>query len=458
MFSTLRARLWLSYALMIATALIVVAVVLMLYLIGNPLSYRQTMYRLRAAEGLILQRQGEIIGNRNPAALERIAETLDVRILVFGSDQALRLDTSPSDPSLAFPRRPTLSRGMPSTQDNAGGFWLYTMNRLPGGEMLVVTAPRPSVPVLNLFTDELLVPLLQGALVAFILSLILAFLISRWIADPLQRVVIAARGYPSDKVKAVPARGPREVQDLTRAFNAMLDRVHKSQKSQRDFVANVSHELKTPLTSVRGFAQALLEGAADTPETRKQAAEVIYNESSRMQRMVLDLLDLARLESGTADLRMSAVDVHTLLNGVVEKFIPQADAAGITLQVEVSEDLPTLTGDGDRLAQVFINLVDNSLKFSTADGRIILKAAVSGNEMLFEVQDTGRGISAEDINRIFDRFYQADPSRPGGEKHGAGLGLAIVQEIVQAHGGRISVRSRAGHGSTIVLRLPLTQD
>jgi two-component system OmpR family sensor kinase len=457
MFSSLRVRLWLSYALMIATALVVVAVVLMLYLIGNPLLYRQTLYRLRAAEGLIMQRQDEMIRSGNLTALTRIAETLDVRVLIFSSDQTLRLDTNPADPPLGFPRKPMMPRGVPSLVDADGGFWLYTMNRLPGGETLVVSAPRPSVPVFNVFTDELLLPLLQGALVALILSLILAFLISRWIADPLQQVVAAARGYPSDEVKAVPARGPHEVQDLTRAFNAMVGRVHSSQKSQREFVANVSHELKTPLTSVRGFAQAILDGTADTPESRRQAAEVILNESGRMHSMVLDLLDLARLEAGTADLRMSNVDVRALLQGVVEKFRLQADEAGISLHIDLPSQMPTLMADGDRLAQVFINLVDNALKFSQAGGSITLRVLTSPNEMQFDVEDTGAGIPPEAIGRIFDRFYQADPSRPGGERHGAGLGLAIVQEIVQAHGGRISVRSQAGQGSTITLHLPLAQ-
>jgi len=330
---------------------------------------------------------------------------------------------------------------------------------MQNGRLLVVAAPRPRVPLLNIFTDELLLPILEGGLIALLLSLVLAFALSRWVADPLQQVVVAARNYPkgSEEMKPVSARGPREVQDLTRAFNSMVKRVNSTQRSQRDFVANVSHELKTPLTSVQGFAQAILDGTADTPEARKQAAQIIYDEAGRMHRMALDLLDLARFEAGTADLKMSSVDMGPLLRGVIEKFALQAQKAGVNLQVDVPSDLPLLIGDGDRLAQVFTNLVDNALKYTPTKGHVTLSAANVGNEMELSITDTGEGVPDEALPHLFDRFYQVDPSRAGGEKHGAGLGLAIVQEITQAHGGRISVRSQAGHGTTFVIHLPLAQ-
>jgi len=165
----------------------------------------------------------------------------------------------------------------------------------------------------------------------------------------LQKVVAAARAMPSAEAKPVDVQGPQEVQELTRAFNSMIARTQASQKSQREFVANVSHELKTPLTSVQGFAQAILDGTADSGDARQKAAQVIYDESGRMHRMVLDLLDLARLDAGTADITMAPVNLSGLLNAVAEKFTPQLQRAGVNIKVDVVENLQTITADGDRL-------------------------------------------------------------------------------------------------------------
>jgi signal transduction histidine kinase len=339
--------------------------------------------------------------------------------------------------------------------DAGGGIWLYSTKHLADGRVLVVAAQRPRVNALNIFTDEFLPPIIRGGVLALLLSLVLAYGISRWVADPLQEIVAAARDYPSDEAKPVQPRGPREVQALTRAFNSMVARVRSSQRSQRDFVADVSHELKTPLTSIQGFAQAILDNTADSPEARKQAAQIIHDEAGRMHRMALDLLDLARLETGTADLKMSTVDAGALLRGVAGRFMPQAQKAGVSLQVNVPGQLPVLIGDGDRLAQVFTNLVDNALKYTLAGGHVTLSAASDERGIEFLVADTGVGVASEALPRLFDRFYQVDPSRAGGVKHGAGLGLAIVREIVQSHGGTISVRSEAGRGTTFCIRLPL---
>jgi signal transduction histidine kinase len=379
-----------------------------------------------------------------------------VRILVFNTKRDLVFDSNPNEPPIPFPRRTFFGRLSQTVRDGKGQPWLYTFKRVTPDRLLVIAAPRPRVPVLNIFTDQVLVPVLEGGLIALFLSLILAYAISRWVADPLQQVVHAAQTYPSDDIKSILPSGPHEVQDLTHAFNSMIARVESSQKSQRDFVANVSHELKTPLTAIQGFAQAILDETADTPESRKQAAQIIYNEAGRMHRMALNLLDLARLEAGTADLKMSAVDVKALLQNIVDKFTPQAQSSNISLQLNLPVNVPTLIGDGDRLAQVFTNLVDNALKFTPSGGKITLSAASAGNEMEISIMDTGAGAPKEALPHLFDRFYQVDASRAGGEGHGAGLGLAIVKEIVEAHSGRISVRSELGRGTTFVIHLPLT--
>lgn len=453
MFASLRSRLWLSYAFVIAVALGVVAFVLLAYLIRNPLLARQTRQELTAVRDLILAAPQRFVNN--PDLLGEIARSNNARVIVFDSSRETLIDTNPEKPRIPFPRRNVLNRDSQVALDAEGEAWLYTSSRLPNGSVLVVTAPRPRAPALAIFTDEFFAPIVQAGLIALALSLILAFALSRWVADPLQKVVAAARNYPAQDAQPVEPRGPREVQDLTRAFNSMVARVHASQRSQRDFVANVSHELKTPLTSIQGFAQALLDDTADTPEARKQAAQVIYDEATRIHRMALDLLDLARLESGTADLEMSDVDMRSLLQNVVEKFAPQADKAGVTLRVDVPNGLPAIVGDGDRLGQAFSNLVDNALKFTPSNGRVLLSAQEAGAEIEVSVADTGSGVPNEALPRLFDRFYQADPSRAGGGHHGAGLGLAIAKEIVEAHGGKIGVRSQVGIGTTFTIHLPL---
>ncbi len=453
MFTSLRSRLWLSYAVVITIALGIVVVVLLVFLVRNPLLSRQVQQRLRTAQNAVLANSGEYI--ENPNALEQIKQTYDVRLILFDSKRYLIFDSSPNKPALPFPRRNILGRVAQTARDEKGQWWLYTFKKLSPDRILVVAAPRPRVPVLNIIADEFLIPVVEGGVIALFFSLILAYAISRWVADPLQKVVHAARAYPSEEMKSITPGGPHEVQDLTRAFNSMIARVNSSQKSQRDFVANVSHELKTPLTSIQGFAQAILDETADTPEARKQAAQIIYDEAGRMHRIALNLLDLARLEAGTADLKMSVVDVKALLQNIVERFTPQAQKAGIDLRSNVPDSLSTLVGDGDRLAQVFTNLVDNALKFTSAGGQVALSAANAGAEMEISIMDSGIGIPKEALPRLFDRFYQVDASRAGGEGHGAGLGLAIVKEIVDAHGGRISVRSEVGHGTTVVIHLPL---
>jgi signal transduction histidine kinase len=456
MFSSLRSRLWLSYAFIIVTALSVVTIVLFISLFRNPLLYRQTTERLRAVQAVLVERSKEAQAPSLSALADRGARTFDVRVVVFANDRQVIHDTaSGTEPALNFPEKKALPRSLPLARDVDGGAWLYSLEKLPDGYFLMTAAPRPRLSILNIIGDELMPVVLLGGGIALLLSLVAAYLISGWIAAPLQRIVNAARGMPSAEVKPVGAAGPHEVQELTRAFNSMIGRVQASQKSQREFVANVSHEMKTPLTSIQGFAQALLDGTADSEEARQKAAQVIQSESARMHRLVLDLLDLAKLDAGTADLKMSAVNMRALLISIAEKFAPQSQRAEVRIEVDAPENLPPLIADGDRMAQVFTNLADNALKFTPQAGAISIRAFVELSDLHIEVRDTGAGISEKDLPHIFQRFYQTDPSRRGGAAHGAGLGLAIAHEIVAAHGGKINVRSRAGEGTTMEVILPL---
>src|SRR5258708_4521010 len=242
MFTSLRSRLWLSYAFLIAIALIIVALVFFAFLLRNPRATRQLQQQLKVVENLILASPQDYIAN--PDTLQKFAQENKVRVLVYTKARVNLLDSNPGEPTLPSPRKNILGRISQTALDSNGTVWMYTSSRLPDGRFLVVAAPRPRVPVFSIFADEFLLPILEGGGIAFLLSLILAFVLSRWVADPLQKVVVAARNYPqgSEDMKPVEPNGPHEVQDLTRAFNSMVKRVHSSQQSQRDFVANVSHE------------------------------------------------------------------------------------------------------------------------------------------------------------------------------------------------------------------------
>ena len=457
MFSSLRSRLWLTYSLIAAAALGVVALVLLGFLLTNPFVYRQASARMSLAEAALIRNEVQLSSLQGEAletALGQIGNTFETRLLLFDARRRLVADSMRGQ--AAYLEMPLLPRFRLASATSAadGQLWLYELTRLNGGGWLMVATPRPAVPLLSVLRDQFFLPIFQAAMVSLVLSLVLAYWVARWVANPIQRLVDASHQMPDRSLSPLNEEGPREVKELVRAFNAMTARVQASQESQRDFVANVSHEMKTPLTSIQGFAQAILDGTADTPEELDQAAGIIYSESGRLHRLVLDLLDLARLDAGTANLKNEQVDVSSLLGNIDEKFTLQAQKADVTISVK-SVQLPLIPGDGDRLAQVLTNLVDNALHHTQPGGTVTLSAILEPDWLVIQVGDDGEGIPPEILPHIFDRFYRGDPSRSNGQDHGAGLGLAIAREIVIAHHGTITAQSVPGQGSIFTVRLPL---
>ena len=460
MFSSIRSRLWLTYAITIISAILVIAVIFFIYLVSNPLIYRQTRLRLAVVETELVARQAAWANLPTAQLQSELAiqdKELEVRLLVLNPNREILADSRAGDePTLETKTLLRLIRLNPTViNDSQGQPWLFVSRGLKNGNFLIAAVPRPKVSLVNIVTDELVPPLFWGGTLALILALFIAFWMARWVADPLQGLVNATKNFSGSQANPVELRGPKEVQELVGAYNQMTTRVEQSQKAQRNFVANVSHELKTPLTSIQGFAQALLDGTAATPDEQKQSIQIIFNEAGRMHRLVVDLLDLARLDAGIADFKLAPVDLAILLKTIAERFAPQASRSQISLQI-LANSLPPVTGDGDRLAQVFSNLVDNAIKFTPPGGKIAINSSTAGNYINISVADTGIGIPAEALPHIFDRFYQIDSARQGGEKHGAGLGLAIVREIVQNHSGTIQVKSQPGQGSEFIVILPLT--
>jgi signal transduction histidine kinase len=231
--------------------------------------------------------------------------------------------------------------------------------------------------------------------------------------------------------------------------------IRRLETVRRDFVANVSHELKTPLTSISGYAETILTDQPDPAITRR-FLETILNNARRMQRLVDDLLDLSRIESGRWQPEPEPVDVSAAIQDVWSGLAERANAGRIELAVEVDPGADALVVDPDALRQVLLNLVDNALRYSPAGGRITFRSRRQGDALLLSILDTGPGISREHLPRIFERFYRADRSRSRDEG-GTGLGLAIVRHLVEAHGGEVWAESERGRGTTVTCRFPVRE-
>ncbi len=233
------------------------------------------------------------------------------------------------------------------------------------------------------------------------------------------------------------------IQDLTL--------LRRTETIRRDFISNLSHELRTPLASLKALIETLQDGALRDPEAGPRFLGRIQAEVEVLSRMAGQLLDLSRVESGQIGLEFAALAPRSLLDSVAERMRLHAERAGLSLRVECPLDLPTVRADRARLEQVLVNLIHNAVKFTPAGGEVALFAESTSGEVRFAVRDTGVGIPADDLPRVFERFYKSDRARSGG---GAGLGLAIARHIIEAHGGKIWVESEEGRGSTFYFTVP----
>jgi two-component system, OmpR family, phosphate regulon sensor histidine kinase PhoR len=234
-----------------------------------------------------------------------------------------------------------------------------------------------------------------------------------------------------------------------------LTEMRRLEAMRRDFVANVSHELKTPLTSISGYAETLLTDTPD-PETTHRFLSTIATNARRMQRLVDNLLDLARLEAGRWQPEREPIDIAEAARDTWDALRDGSRAVAVDFGLEVADDAETVLADPDAIRQVLTNLLDNSLRYTPGGGRIVCRSRIDGDGVSISVADNGSGIVPEHLPRIFERFYRSDPSRSR-EEGGTGLGLAIVKHLVEAHGGRVSAESERGVGTTITCWFPTTE-
>ena len=415
---SLRARL-------VAATLAALAITLALSLVIGAVLTRRQVDRSQAAT-LARLADDRAVDRRKNVNYKRISETLGSIVVMV-------------QPRSAFAALvPNVNRSSDGETEYKGTKQLYSYRTIPRLGLIYLRPASVRSAAWHPFLVDLLLAALAGAVIAAILS----FLLARSIARPLERVVAATRALAGDeRLEPLEVEGTTELASLAEAFNQMVERLAAARDAERAFLLSVSHELKTPLTAIRGYAEGLGEGAFEPAD----AARVITTESGRLERLVRDLLDLARMNRAEFSVRAEAVDLAEIAREAARRHEPTARSLGVGLRAVADE--AWVTADADRTLQIASNLVENALRETPAGGSVTVEAA--GTRLV--VSDTGPGIPAEDLPHAFERFYLYD--KIGRDRLiGSGLGLAIVRQLATAMGGRVGVQSSAA-GTTFTVTL-----
>ena len=397
--------------------------------------------------------------------LSDIARDYSIRILLLDRTSKVVLDTDPRatllDDQLSLEQAEHLPgnsriQAFRSQRFMAHGddLYFFTAGEQRRGVMDAPTGTAHTLVVVVPAADvtaawwRLLRPLALAGTGAGVVAVIFASLFASRITNPIAQVTRASQAMArGDLSQRIDVDGDDEVGRLAQAFNDMSSQVSRSHRATRDLLANVSHELRTPLTSIQGFSQALMDGLAGDP---RETGGVIHEEADRIRLLVDDLLYLSEIESGALRLDLTGVDIDAVLEGSVLRFRFAAEEARVTLRTALAGQV--IRADGRRLEQVIANLLDNAIRFAPAGSDVLLSSRRVADGVLIEVHNGGPPIPTEQVERVFDRFYQVDGARSAGRHRG--LGLSIVQELVQAHGGTVSIESTAELGTTVSAYLP----
>ena len=325
---------------------------------------------------------------------------------------------------------------------------------------IIMTTTSSSVSALRFVTsltmvDDQIAGIMLAALLisAFILLVVVmtgAYFVKS-ICVPLVQISSTAKKLAKgDFSERIPITSNDEIGQLSQAFNEMANGLENSEQIKNDFISSVSHELRTPLTAIKGWSETLNLGY--DPETFAKGMKVITGETKRLERMVEELLDFSRIQSGHFTLQMSTIDAIAELEDAILIYIDKAKKESIVLSYNEPEFLCPVYGDKNRLRQVFINIIDNALKYTEAGGAIDVLAEKNDDSVTITVTDSGVGIAPEDLPKVKQKFYKANST-----KHGSGIGLAVADEIISLHGGLLEVESELGYGTTVIITLPLVQ-
>jgi two-component system, OmpR family, sensor histidine kinase BaeS len=288
-----------------------------------------------------------------------------------------------------------------------------------------------------------------------LVSLGLTVILSKRIATPLQQMSKVAKEMTKGNYRAeVSVIGQDEVAQLGDAINALAANLNHLDTSRKAFLADVAHELRTPMSYIRGYSQVLDEGLFETQDEKRKYIRIIHDEAKRLESLVNDLFVLAQGDAQMLAMDKQSIEVGELISSVAERMRRKAEDKGIDIKVSSSDNL-VLYAEGTRLEQVLVNLVDNAIRYTRAQGHIELRLRKVGDFAEIAVSDTGVGIPKEELPHIWERMYRVEKSRSR-ERGGTGLGLAIVKQIVEAHGGTVDAQSEENRGTTITVRLPVS--
>ena len=470
-----------AYLLIIVVAFSAVAVSL-IQLVGETMFTQRTRDDQRIAEALSEQIGESLVALDIDTVLSLARGTADEnagRVLVVDRYGVVQADTSSKLTGTRFPNREVANVLNGAESDygfydagESGNFWLRSalsfyenVRSMSGlyahailrdgacvGALVYVSAVQEIYE--NLHGIQLKILLWMFIVAALVL--IVSMYVMRTITRPIGELSEGIRKMTGGDLSArVNVRGRNEFSELARAFNSMSEKIEALDKTRSQFVSNASHELKTPLSTMKILIETLLYQDPVDPAMTKDFLNDVNKEIDRLNRIVSDLLTLVNIDSGGMKLNLAELSLNALLDEQVKRLLPLARENGIEINLEMKDEI-TIVGDSLKLQQVIYNVIDNAIKYTPRGGEVETSLLRSGRRALIRISDTGIGIPAEDLPHIFDRFYRVDKARSRATG-GTGLGLSIVKQIVQQHGGNITATSIEGKGTSFEIDLPVQQ-
>lgn len=383
--------------------------------------------------------------------VEKIGRSLNVNVLLVTREGVAQLASDPNN----------IGKTFPIPLDNTPQI-LYQGNLL----YVVVTPPTQTTQAnseskfsvndaYNSIIGSINQSFLLAASIALLLAAVLSIGLSRRILQPVEALTAAARQMESgDLNQRVPIKSNDEIGELASAFNAMANSLERTEQLRRHMVSDVAHELRTPLANVRGYLEAMIDGVlSPTPEVIRS----LHEEAMLLNRLIDDLQDLALIEAGQLKLERRLISMDELIAAAIAATRPRALEKGLSLDADSASSLPLVKADPARIGQVLRNLISNAIRHTSTGGMVVVTASAGNDQLRVSVRDTGEGVAPDHLPYIFERFYRADPSRTRAtdKESGSGLGLTIVKQLVEAHGGNVQAQSEVGKGTAMTFTLPL---